>query len=95
MTDQSRAAVQTAPPKLDKLPPYAVLLHNDTVNDMAAVVEALMTATPLKRPRAVEVMLTAHNHGKALIAVVHKELAELYRDRLRSMKLSVTIEKAE
>jgi len=86
---------KTAPPKLDKLPPYRVLLHNDDKNDMLDVVEVLCELTPLRREAAIEVMLRAHTRGIALVLVTHKERAELYQDQFKSEKLTVTIEPAE
>ncbi|MEM0983352.1 MAG: ATP-dependent Clp protease adaptor ClpS [Planctomycetota bacterium] len=81
-----------APPKLDKLPPYKVLLHNDDHNDMLDVVETICTLTPHRREQAIEIMLAAHTRGRALVLVTHKERAELYRDQFKSRKLLVTIE---
>lgn len=83
------------PPKLDKLPPYRVLLHNDDHNDMVHVAQTLTLVTPLDQRRAVSVMLLAHTRGVALVCVTHKEHAELIRDRLRSRGLTSTIEPAE
>ena len=82
--------VEVAPPKL--LPPYRVLLHNDDVNNMLDVVGWLTELTPLTRAAAAEVTLEAHMRGMAPVVVVHHELAELYRDRLRSRLLTVSIE---
>lgn len=87
-------ATRPAPPKLDQLPPYRVLLHNDEVHDMVEVVDHLVGLTPLPRQRAVDVMLEAHRSGVSLVLVTHKERAELYSDQLRSVGLSVTIEPA-
>lgn len=84
-----------APPALDRLPPYRVILHNDDVNDMLHVVETIVDLTPHPPPRAFELMLTAHNRGRALLLVTHFERAELYRDQFRSRRLTVTIEKAD
>ncbi len=39
-------------------------------------------------------MLAAHFKGRAIVLTTHKELAELYRDRLRSRGLIATIEAA-
>jgi ATP-dependent Clp protease adaptor protein ClpS len=83
-----------APPRLDKLPPYRVLLHNDDVNDMLWVVDALAELTPLNREQAVEVMLRAHTRGLSQVLVTHRERAELYVDQLRTRKLVATAEPA-
>lgn len=77
------------------LPPYAVILHNDDVNDMAHVVKALRRSVPgLTIERAAEIMFEAHQSGRARVVVCPLELAELYRDRLQSYSLTATIEKA-
>ncbi len=77
------------------LPPYAVILHNDDVNEMGYVTMALLRSIPnLTEEQAVEIMLTAHNHGQAVVIVCPLELAELYRERLEGYGLTATIEKA-
>ncbi len=77
------------------LPPYAVLLHNDDVNEMGHVVRSLLRSVPeLSAARAVEIMLEAHNQGRAVVTVCPLELAELYRERLESCGLTATIEKS-
>ena len=83
-----------APDRVDALPPFHVILHNDDVNSMEHVVDALVTVTPVKRAPAVEIMLVAHNRGRSIVTTAHRELAELYRDRLRARRLSATIERA-
>ncbi len=76
------------------LPPYAVLLHNDDVNTMDHVVQALLSSVPELDPeQAVAVMLEAHNAGRALVITCPLERAELYRDRLEQQGLTATIEK--
>jgi len=81
-------------PILDKLPPYKVLLHNDDVNEMGFVIQAIVELTPLNKDRAVEATLEADKTGIALLLVTHKERAELYQDQFRTKALSVTIEPA-
>ena len=77
------------------LPPYAVILHDDDYHDMAYVVSALLkSVSSLSSQDAERIMLEAHTTGQALVIVCPLELAELYRDRLRSFNLGVTIEKA-
>jgi len=79
----------------DTLPPYAVALHNDDVNAMEHVVYALLVSVPeLDAERAVEVMLTAHEHGQADVITCPLERAELYRDRLEGHGLTATIKRA-
>src|SRR5262249_16387214 len=82
--------------KLKKLlPPYAVVLHNDEVNDMVHVVRSLMRSVPaLTLQKATKIMLEAHNEGKARVITCPLEQAELYRDRLQGCSLTATIEKA-
>ncbi len=77
------------------LPPYSVILHNDDDHAMDYVVAALVKSVPsLEAADAVQIMLEAHNEGRAVVITCPLEPAELYRDRLRSFGLGVTIEKA-
>ena|SRR5579872_982916 len=77
------------------LPPWSVILHNDDHNEMFYVVRSLVKSVPnLSTARATQIMLEAHNHGKARVTTCPLELAELYRDRLESFGLTATIEKA-
>jgi ATP-dependent Clp protease adaptor protein ClpS len=89
------------PPKEDTqrregiLPPWSVILYNDDHNEMMYVVQCLLKTVPsLGRQRAVEIMLEAHNHGRAVVTTCPLEVAELHRDRLESFGLTATIEKA-
>lgn len=83
-----------SPPKVDQLPPFKVLLHNDDVNEMGYVVRTLMELTPLGKVRSTEVTLEADSRGVALVLVTHKERAELYQQQFKSKMLTVTIEPA-
>lgn len=77
------------------LPPYRLLLHNDDVNSMEHVVQALLVAVPELAPEeAVAIMLEAHTQGVAQVIVCPLERAELYRDRLEAQGLTATIERA-
>jgi len=79
----------------ETLPPYVVILHNDDHNSMDHVIRALLLSVPeLEVEDAVQVMLNAHNHGKADVITCPLERAELYRDRLESHGLTATIRKA-
>jgi len=85
-------ATRPAPPRVEQLPPWKVLLHNDDVNDMPFVVSTIVELTPLNKERAVQATLEAHASGLTLLLVTHKERAELYRDQFQSKQLTVTIE---
>jgi ATP-dependent Clp protease adaptor protein ClpS len=77
------------------LPPWAVILHNDDHNEMLYVISCLLKSVPgLGTRRAAQIMLEAHNHGRARVTTCPLELAELYRDRLEGFGLTATIEKA-
>lgn len=77
------------------LPPYSVILHNDDVHSMDFVVAALLKSVEsLGKEEAISIMLEAHNTGRAVVITCPLEHAELYRDRIRSFNLGVTIEKA-
>ena len=74
------------------LPPTTVVLHNDDVNAMDHVVNALLGSVPeLATEDAARIMLIAHEHGQADIISCPFERAELYRDRLESHGLTATI----
>jgi ATP-dependent Clp protease adaptor protein ClpS len=83
-----------APERVDELPPFRVLLHNDPVNDFVHVIETICDLTPLSPQRAAAVTMEAHNSGVALVLMTHKERAELYLDQFQSKSLKVTIEPA-
>ena len=77
------------------LQPHSVILHNDDVHSMDFVVDALLESVePLSKDDAVRIMLEAHNTGSAVVITCPLEHAELYRDRLQSFDLAVTIEPA-
>ena len=93
-TTETRPEIRQEP-KQHILPPWSVILHNDDHNDMLHVVQALVKSVPkLSTVRATQIMLDAHNHGKALVTTCPLELAELYRDRLGTFGLTATIEAA-
>lgn len=90
----AQAPTERARDLAELLPPHAVVLHNDDVNDMGHVVRALLASVPeLEVERATEVMLAAHLRGHAEVIRCPLERAELYRDRLRSHGLTATVER--
>jgi len=88
-------SARPAPARVDRLPAYRVILHNDDVNDILDVVETICDLTPLNLQRAAAATLEAHNRGLALLLTTHRERAELYVEQFRSKSLTVTIEAAD
>ncbi len=97
-TGDTGTAVQTpvkptpAKPKFHKLPPYKLLLHNDKVNTMDAVVISIVKLTPLSAAQAIRKMLEAHHDGRAVLLATHKERGELYVQQFASARISTTLE---
>ncbi len=83
------------PARPRRLPPWRVLLHNDEVNEMPYVVDAIIALTTLGRHDAVMRMMEAHQRGLSLLLTTHREHAELLSEQFRSKRLKVTIEPAE
>jgi ATP-dependent Clp protease adaptor protein ClpS len=59
------------------LPPYNVILENDEYHSMEFVVSVLVQALNCTAHKAVQLMLQAHNTGRAIIWTGAKEVAEL------------------
>ena len=75
-------------------PPHNVVLHNSW-HPVSWVVYALKKSIPgMTLKRATRVMWTAHTEGRAVAKSAHRELAELYEERLKSKGLTASVEKA-
>lgn len=81
-------------PKLDQLPSYRVMLHDDDINTDVFVMQTLMELTPLNQTAAFDITELAQKQGVAQVLVTHKERAELYQEQFQSKNLTVTIEPA-
>jgi len=90
-----RPRPRTAPPRVDRLPPWRVLLHNDVVNEIGYVVETIIELTALNPRQALLHTLDAHKSGLALLLITHREKAELLQEQFQSKRLTVTIEPEE
>ncbi len=76
--------------------PWNVILHNDWENSMPRVVIILKKVIPgMTLKNATRIMYEAHSTGQALVKSCHKELAELYEERLQAEGLTVSIEPAD
>lgn len=87
-------AVKTrpAPPKVERLPPWRVILHNDNVNDIGYVVETIIELIRVNPRHALLCTLTAHRSGLCHLFTTHREHAELLHDQFKCKSLTVTIE---
>ena len=70
--------------RVQRQPPYAVVLHNDDVNTMDFVVLVLRKVFGYEVEKCVGLMLEAHEKGKAAVWVGALEVAELKADQIRS-----------
>ena len=83
---------RTAPTKVDRLPPWKVLLHNDDNNEIGYVVETIVELTALDPFEALIHTLEADKTGLTLLMTTHRERAELLCEQFASKFLTVTIE---
>jgi ATP-dependent Clp protease adaptor protein ClpS len=73
--------------------PWNVILHNDWHNPFNRVVWRLWKTIPdMTMKRATRITWEAHTKGRAIAKTCHKELAELYEERLREKGLTITVE---
>ena len=71
-----------------------MILHNDEHNSMAGVMQALMTIIGVNAETAHKLMMTAHEHGNAIVYTGHREPAEAHREQLEMAGLTATMEQA-
>jgi ATP-dependent Clp protease adapter protein ClpS len=83
-----------APPQRKPMPGWAVLLHNDDVNEFAFVARSVVEFARLSATEAAERTVEAHESGVALLLVTHRERAELMQEQFETRGLTVTIEPA-
>lgn len=69
-------ALLEAPPKVKEPPLYKVIMLNDDYTPMDFVVEVLQTFFRIGHDQAVQIMLTVHTKGKAVVGVYTAEIAE-------------------
>ena len=94
-TKPKRAERSRTKRKAKPEPPWNVLLHNDWDNSMPRVVIVLKKVVPgMTIKKATRIMWEAHSNGQAVVKSCHKELAELYMERLQGENLTVSIEPA-
>lgn len=70
--------------KAKRQPPYAVILHNDDLNGMDFVIDALRKVFNYDLQKALTLMMQAHETGRSIVWTGSLEVAELKRDQLQS-----------
>ena len=65
-------------------PPYAVVLHNDDTNTMVFVILVLRKVFGYDERKCVELMMEAHEKGRAVVWTGAREVAELKADQIHS-----------
>jgi ATP-dependent Clp protease adaptor protein ClpS len=67
-----------------RVPPYNVILENDDHHSCEFVVEVLGKVLGYSQERCVQLMLQAHNTGRAIVWTGPKEVAELKAEQIRT-----------
>ncbi len=93
--DGQTAVLPDVSTRVDRLPPYKVLLHNDDVNTFEHVILSILKLTRLTQEEAIERTVEAHERGISLLLVTHKERAELYCEQFATYQVTVTCEPDE
>ena len=81
-------------PQRRQMPPYKVILHQNTALDLMFVVRTVMELTRFCRAEATHKMWQAYHCGRSVLLVTYKERAELYVEQFASKGLTVSIEPA-
>lgn len=70
--------------RVQRQPPYAVILHNDDINTAAFVILVLMKVFGYSLEKSHQIMIEAHETGLSVAWVGPLEVAELKADQVRS-----------
>jgi ATP-dependent Clp protease adaptor protein ClpS len=74
--DENTGVLTQAKPKTKKPPLYKVIMLNDDYTPMEFVVHVLEKYFQIRREAAVEIMMTVHMKGAAVVGVFTYEVAE-------------------
>jgi len=72
--------------------PYNTILFNDNVHDMIEVETQIKKAIGCSAKRAEDIMLEAHNNGRAIVITAHKEKCEHVAAILEEIRLGTKVE---
>jgi ATP-dependent Clp protease adaptor protein ClpS len=74
--DGEAGVVTKTKPKTDKPPMYKVLLLNDDYTPMEFVVHILERFFAINHQQAIEIMMTVHKKGAAVVGIFSHDIAE-------------------
>lgn len=81
--DDVQVRTQTRPrTRTRRIPPYNVILENDEHHSMQFVIEVLCKAMGYSVERSFQLMMQAHNSGRAVIWTGPREGAELKQEQV-------------
>lgn len=90
MSTQTTETPSKTPPKT--LKPWKVIVHNDDINTYEHVIISFMQILNLEPQVALLKTVEVDKEGLSIVAITHKEHAELLQEQLQSRTLTVTIE---
>ena len=70
--------------KPKRQPPYAVILHNDSVNGFGYVITVLQKVFGYGKPKALQLTLTAHLRGRSTVWTGALEVAEFKAEQIQA-----------
>ena len=75
MSNSSSATCEkpSSKPKVEQMPPWKIILHDDDVNTAEYVVNRVQEITKLNEEEAVRKVLLADEEGLALLPTTHQE----------------------
>lgn len=86
-TDEKPAQTPTKP-----LKGWKVIVHNDDINTYDHVIKTFLELLKMNLVTAVRKTVEVDKEGLSIVAVTHKEHAELLQEQLQSKGLTSTIE---
>jgi ATP-dependent Clp protease adaptor protein ClpS len=81
--------------KTRRQPPYAVILHNDDHNTQIYVMLVLRKVFGYEAEKCYELMMEAHEKGRAVVWVGAMEVAELKADQIHSCGADPLVSKSQ
>jgi ATP-dependent Clp protease adaptor protein ClpS len=91
MTAETPTVAPTrTPPK--PLRPWKVIVHNDDVNTYEHVIRTFIEVVRMDSQDALTKTIEVDKQGLSVVAMAHREKAELLQEQLQSRALTVTIE---